>query len=116
MEFTSNNENGYTVFELSGNLIGEHDGMPLADAFNESIQNGERKFIIDLTELKHINSSGLGVLITLLTRARKKDGELVLVNPSEYIRNLMLITKLNTIFKVYDELQEAVDFFSSNNS
>lgn len=96
------------VFRLSGSLIGENDGMPLADAFNEQMENGIRNFIVELTELKHINSSGLGVLITLLTRARKKDGELILVNPSSYIRNLMLITKLTSIFQMFDSVEEAV--------
>ena len=96
------------VFALSGNLIGEHDGMPLTDAFNENMEDGVLNFVVDLTELKHINSSGLGVLITLLTKARKKDGELLLVNPSDYIRNLMLITKLNSIFSIYDSIDDAV--------
>lgn len=97
------------VFKLTGNLIGEHDGMPLADAFNEYMEDGYINFVIDLTELKHINSSGLGVLITLLTKARKKEGELVLVNPSDHIRNLMLITKLTSIFTIYDDLDTAIE-------
>ena len=97
------------VFYLEGNLIGEHDGMPLADAFNEQMENGVLYFALDLSELKHINSSGLGVFITLLTKARKKGGELVLVRPSENIRHLMLITKLNTIFTIYDEITAAVE-------
>lgn len=96
------------ILRLEGNLIGEQDGMALADAFNEQMEQGMRYFIVDLTELQHINSSGLGVLITLLTRARKKDGELLLVNPSEYIRNLMLITKLISIFQLFESVEEAV--------
>lgn len=100
-----------SVFTLSGSLIGETDGMPLTDAFNECMEDGSLHFIMDLTDLKHINSSGLGVLITLLTKARKKDGELFLVNPSDFIRNLMLITKLNSIFTIFDSVEAASEAF-----
>lgn len=108
MNFQFQTIEGIGHFQLIGNLIGEHDGMPLTDAFNEQMEDGIRNFIVDLTELKHINSSGLGVLITLLTKTRKKDGDLFLVNPSAYIRNLMLITKLNSIFQTFESLDQAV--------
>lgn len=108
MDFTHRIEDGVCVLELSGNLIGEHDGMPLTDAFNEIMEDGVYNFVIDLSGLKHINSTGLGVFITLLTRSRKRGGELALVNPSGYIKNLLLITKLNSIFSVYETSSEAV--------
>ena len=65
--------------------------------------------ILDLADLKHINSSGLGVFITLLTKARKKDGEVLLVSPSEGIRKLLLMTKLNAIFQIFDTVEAAME-------
>ena len=110
MEYTYNTTDDLAIFDLSGNLIGENDGMPLSDDFNECIEEqGVKNFILNLEKLAHINSSGLGVFITLLTRVRKKDGELVLVNPSDNIKRLMVITKLNSIFKIYDTIGEATD-------
>lgn len=100
-------ENQIGVYTLEGNLIGENDGMILTNSFNDNIEDGTLNFVMDLTSLQHINSSGLGVFITLLTKARKKGGELFLVNPSEYIRNLMLITKLSSIFSIFDTVEEA---------
>lgn len=114
MEFNHQSANGIATFTLTGNLVGETDGMALADAFNDHIESGTLRFAVDLTDLKHINSSGLGVLITLLTRTRKKGGELVLVNPSSYIRNLLLITKLNSIFRIYENAEEAHAFLNNN--
>lgn len=96
------------VFTLEGNLIGENDGMALTDIFNDQMEDDVLNFVMDLSELKHVNSSGLGVFITLLTKARKKGGELLLVNPSDYIRNLMLITKLSSIFSIYSQVSEAI--------
>ena len=114
MKFTFEAKSDTTgVFHLEGNLIGEHDGMPLTDAFNEQMEDGILNFALDLSDLKHINSSGLGVFITLLTKARKKDGELVLVSPSDYIRNLMLITKLNSIFTIFQSIDSAVENLDS---
>lgn len=95
------------VYTLEGNLIGENDGMILTNSFNDHIEDGTLNFVMDLSSLQHINSSGLGVFITLLTKARKKGGELFLVNPSEYIRNLMMITKLSSIFSIYDTVEDA---------
>jgi len=107
MEFEYNVHNGIGVYTLSGNLIGEHDGMRLADSFNEEMEEGTLNFVLNLQELKHVNSSGLGVFITLLPRARKKGGELVLVNHSDFIKNLMMITKLSSVFQIFDTLEEA---------
>ena len=113
MDFNSTKQDTTCIFTLTGNLVGENDGMPLADAFNEEMEDGASNFIIDLSELKHINSSGLGVFITLLTKVRKKGGELVLVNPSDFIKNLLLITKLNSIFQTFATIEEAKASFSA---
>jgi anti-sigma B factor antagonist len=96
------------LFQLTDSLIGETDGMRLVEAFNEQMENGYLHFILDLSELKHVNSSGLGVFITLLTKARKKDGDVVIVNPSAHIRSLLLMTKLNSIFHIFDSVEAAL--------
>lgn len=108
MEFSTSKAGKVVIYHLSGNLIGETDGIPITESFSEKIEEGARQFVIDLSELQHINSSGLGVLITLLTKARKIGGEVTLANPSSFIKNLLIITKLNTIFKIYPTQDEAV--------
>ncbi len=114
MEFTfSTSDKHIGVYHLKGNLIGETDGLSITESLNERIQEGFKQFVIDLNELQHINSSGLGVLITLLTKARKVGGEVVLANPSAYIQNLLLITKLNTIFQIHTSTDEAVEAYKS---
>lgn len=109
MEFTFQQHDHIGVFYLQGNLIGERDGIPLTEAFTEALENGTKQFIIDLKALQHINSTGLGVLITLLTKSRKTGGELTLSGPSDYISNLLMITKLNSIFKIFDKPEEAIE-------
>lgn len=99
------------IFYLEGNLIGETDGLPVTEAFAEKIDEGTTHFVMDLTELRHINSSGLGVLITLLTKARKKSGEVLLTNPSEFINNILIITKLNSVFSIHPDTETALKSF-----
>lgn len=111
MDFEYKEQNGMGVYSLSGNLIGENDGMRLADSFNEKMEDGTLNFVLNLQELKHVNSSGLGVFITLLTKTRKKGGELFLVSPSDFIKNLMMITKLNSVFQIFDNLEDAEKAF-----
>jgi anti-sigma B factor antagonist len=60
-----------------------------------------------------MNSSGLGVLITVLTKLRNKGGEVVLLNPSEQVKKLLLITKLNNIFNIFDSKEEAEAFLKA---
>lgn len=112
MEFTYEANEKAGVFLLKGNLIGENDGIALTEAFAEHLGSEVKHFVIDLGELQHINSSGLGVLITLLTKARKVGGDVFLANPSDYIRNLLLITKLNSIFSIFDSQTEALESIS----
>ena len=111
MEFKHKLENQIVLIEPVGNLIGEQDGIPLIDICNEYFSKDNNKFLVDMKELRHINSSGLGVLITLLTRSRKAGGDVVLANLPANIQNLLLITKLNSIFKIANSLEEGKNMF-----
>ena len=108
MSFTSKEEDGVFILSLNGNLIGEEVGSGILEAANEAMNNGTVLCIIDIEHVKYINSSGIGVLITLLTKFRNQEGELVIVKPSEHVNKLLIITKLTAIFKISDSVQEAI--------
>ncbi|MEM6260935.1 MAG: STAS domain-containing protein [Bacteroidota bacterium] len=112
MKYSYELKHNIGVYNLAGNLIGEDDGVHITDSFAQEIGNGTSNFVIDLTQLQHINSSGLGVLITLLTKARKAGGEVVLAGPSDFIKNLLVMTKLNTIFTIYASAEEAMGAYA----
>jgi anti-sigma B factor antagonist len=63
-----------------------------------------------------MNSSGIGVLITLLTKFRNHEGEMVLIKPSETIRKLLIITKLNKIFSINETREAAIKSLNHGNS
>lgn len=109
MAFTFEHEliNGLVYFKLNGDLIEKSQAQELLDQADEFISEDKRKFLIDLEGVKYMNSSGLNALISLLTKARKHGGEAVIANVSPKVKDLLIITRLNTVFTVTDNAEEA---------
>lgn len=100
MTFAQEIKNKTLTLRIAGDLIGEDSGTKLVGAVNDVIGHQVLTCIIDIAELRYINSSGIGVLITILTKFRNKGGEVYLMNPSESVKKLLVITKLNAIFQI----------------
>jgi anti-sigma B factor antagonist len=108
MTFAQEIKNKTLILRVSGDLIGEDNGTQLVSAVNDAMSHQTITCIIDISGLRYINSSGIGVLITILTKFRNKGGEVYLMNPSESVRKLLVITKLNSIFQVIKSEEEAL--------
>ncbi|MFN3841352.1 MAG: STAS domain-containing protein [Cyclobacteriaceae bacterium] len=108
MTFKSEIKNEHIIIRLTGDLIGEHDGAGVLGVVSDALQNQISKCIIDISNLRYINSSGIGVLITILTKFRNKGGEVFLLNPSESVKKLLVITKLNSIFQIVQSDSEVL--------
>ena len=80
-----------------------------------AIEKGNASFIIDMNKVKYLNSTGINLLIAVLTLIRNNDGELVLASISEKIKSLLIITKLNSIFNVRSSVDESIEFFNAYN-
>lgn len=113
MKYKNVIENDVLNLQLQGDLIGEDSGVEIIELVNNHIQEGIRKAVVDISGLRYINSSGIGVLITILTKFRNKGGELCLLKPSESVKKLLIITKLNAIFTIVDTKEEALDALES---
>ncbi|MFY0688906.1 MAG: STAS domain-containing protein [Cyclobacteriaceae bacterium] len=94
---------------FSGDLIGENNGPELVELVSDNLNNGVKFCFIDIADVRYINSSGIGVLITILTKFRNKDGELFLINPSDHVKKLLIITKLEAIFNIVLSENEALE-------
>ena len=111
MKFTHETKGNVFILRLAGDLIGENTGANLLEAASGSIQQNVLNCVIDISELRYINSSGIGVLITILTKFRNKGGEVYLMRPSENVQKLLVITKLNAIFQIIkseDEIEKLI--------
>ena len=107
MEFSHNIDHNVLVLRLSGDLIGENHGPELISIVNDSINDDCIFCAIDIKDVRYINSSGIGVLITILTKFRNIGGEVVLIKPSDSVEKLLLITKLDSIFTIVSDMEQA---------
>lgn len=102
------------VISLKGNVMGGPDGAKLHDTLHEFKDGGKKNVIVDLSRVKFMNSSGLGMLISGLTTMRNAGGDLRLANVADRIQSLLVITKLITVFKHYDSVEEAVESYTAD--
>ena len=108
MNFAQEIKSNALILRISGDLIGEDNGNTLVDAVNDAVGHQVLTCIIDISDLRYINSSGIGTLITILTKFRNKGGEVYLMKPSESVSKLLVITKLNAIFHIVQSEEEAL--------
>jgi len=105
--------NGVICFSLNGKIISSEGFGEVTDNLDLSFQEGYKKLIIDMSQVSYINSSGLNLLVRLLTKVRNKSGELVLIALSESVEKLFFITKLNSIFTICADVSEAQNIFNA---
>ena len=88
--------------------------VTLRERVNQWLEEGHRAFILNLANVQYVDSFGLGQLITILTSIRSKGGQLTLLQPTDHVRTLFQITKLNTIFKISTDEAHAVGSLRGN--
>lgn len=106
-EHSIKKEENQALIKLSGELIEKGQAAALLSDCDDLVKQNCNKWAVDMENLKYMNSSGLNTLIQLLTKARVAGGEAVLFNMNKKINELILITKLHTLFKVTDNKDSA---------
>jgi anti-sigma B factor antagonist len=110
MAFQVNREGDVVVVDVNGQLI-VGNRQELKQKVLEEVEGGGRKFLIDFTETGYIDSSGLGVLVSLSKKIREQGGELRLSSLNDDLRTLFELTKLDTLFRISDSRAEALQGF-----
>lgn len=117
MQFHLSNLNNYTaLISLQGSLLEQHALPALLAVIKEKAHPQTINFIVDLQQITGINSSGLNLLLQLLTKSRNAGGETVLVNLPPTLQNLLVVTKLNQIFTVAPTIEQAMDLLGQTTS
>ncbi len=106
---------GFQVEKVSDVLVVDVEGQlivgnrqELKQKVLEELENGERKFVVDFEKTGYIDSSGLGVLVSLSKKVREQGGELRLANLNEDLKTLFELTKLDTLFHIADSREAAL--------
>jgi anti-sigma B factor antagonist len=103
-------ENDVTVIAVAGELVVDTRGR-LREAVTDRIAAGDRKFIVDFDGTSYIDSSGLGLLVSLATVVRDEGGELRLAGLGDDLRTLFELTRLDTLFHIADDRGQALADF-----
>jgi anti-sigma B factor antagonist len=104
---------GVMVIDLTGRLVMGDACAAIRDEIRDAMGQGSRKILLNLAEVSYIDSAGLGELTAAYTSVKNRDGQLKLLNLTKRVHDLMQITKLYTVFDVYDDENRAVAAFES---
>ena len=115
MDFTYNinNKGTYAIVEMNGNLIDKNQATPLLEEIQEFINKGINSFVISMEAFRYLNSNGLNVLVNILTKSRKNGGDTTICCINDKIKELLIITKLNTVFTITEDLPSAIRQFQN---
>lgn len=110
----SNREvNGIVIIDLSGQLTLGESSAAIRDEVRDQTSQGSRKILLNLANITYIDSAGLGELTAAYTSVKNRGGELKLLNLTKRVHDLMQITKLYTVFDVYDDERKAIASFGA---
>ena len=110
MSFAIRKQDDVCVVEVEGQLI-VGNRQELKQLVLDELERGERRILIDFRHTGYIDSSGLGVLVSLSKKIREVGGALRLANLNEDLRTLFELTKLDTLFQITSDRDEALRSF-----
>ncbi len=100
-----------TILDMTGDVrIGE-GAISLRDSIRNLADQGKKNVLLNLAGVKYMDSTGVGELIANYTTVKRQGGQLKLLNLTDRIQNLLVITKLLTVFDSYDNEAEALKSF-----
>ena len=97
-----------TVVDLSGKIVIGNGAEQLLQTAQELVRQGERNLLFNMTDVSYLDSAGLGIIVKCHNAATASHGHIKLVNVSSRIRDLLRITKLHTLFEVFEDEAAAV--------
>ena len=111
MQIETETQDGVAVVSLTGDAMGGPDGSALLDRLHDLRADGLQNVVVDLGGVRHMNSSGLGMLIGALTSVRNAGGDLRLASVSGRVHTLLSVTKLLGVFQTFETVDAAVASF-----
>ena len=111
LELNERQAGDVTILDMSGSVRMGEGAVSLRNSIRGLNDEGKKKILLNLAGVKNIDSSGIGELIANYTTISRDGGQLKLLNLTEKIQNLLVITKLLTVFDSYDNEAEALNSF-----
>lgn len=111
LTIVSHEVEGVPVLDLKGRITMGEGSVQIRDAIRDLVGKGQKSILLNLGDVNYIDSSGLGELVAAYTTARNHGAELKLLNLSKKVHDLLQLTKLYTVFDVYDDETIAIAAF-----
>jgi anti-sigma B factor antagonist len=102
---------GVTILDLSGRITLGEGSVQLRDAIRDLISKGEKNILLSLGDVSYIDSSGLGELVSAFTTAKNQNADVKLLNLTKKVKDVLQVTKLYTVFDIYDDEAHAIGSF-----
>ena len=113
MKFSSRQEGDVAVFDLKGGLEGGPDTYKIKGVVTEMLEQGHRKFLLNLDNVDFVNSTGIGIIAGVYSSISNAGGQMKICNANERVSRVMMITKLLEVFDSYSREDEAIQAFQS---
>ncbi len=114
MKFSIDKEGDVIQIVLKSNLEGGPDTFQLKDEVTAKLDEGERKFLLDMEKASFVNSTGIGVIIAVQSSITNTGGVLRVCNVSDRARRAFVVTGVWSLFTVHDSVDEAMGAFSAS--
>ena len=111
LEIQRREKEGIVILDLNGRLIVGEPATRLRETINKEIAQGSTKNILNLEEVDYIDSTGLGGMVICYTTLQKAGGTLKLLKLNRRNIELLLLTKLSTVFELFADEQDAINSF-----
>lgn len=111
LNFSTRQIDGVTILELSGRIMLGESSSELRENLRSLVEEGRRRIVINLSKVTSVDSSGLGTLVASFASLEKNGGQLKLASISPKMSELMTITKLYTVFEIFDKESVAIASF-----
>jgi anti-sigma B factor antagonist len=108
MKVSSRQVDGITIVDCSGRITLGEGSVTIRDFVRELLSKGHKKILLNLGDVSYIDSSGIGELVSAFTTVRNQGGELKLLTLTKKVHDLLQITKLYTVFDIWDNEASAV--------
>lgn len=112
--FKITESNKLIVVALKGRMMDADTPRQISEQVATLIEKGCNNVVLNLSELEYMNSSGINTFVSILTKARNNGGDAVICCVSKKIEQLLLITKLNSLFTITSNEEEAISKLSEN--
>lgn len=114
LSLTERSKEGIVILDAKGQIVAGDGADRLRERLKALAETGSANAILNLAGVDYIDSSGLGALVMSFSALRKKEGTLKLLNLTRRNVELLVLTKLETVFEVFDDEQNAVNSFFPN--